>query len=351
MKPHRRYTAEEKRQILETVELARQRSPIPLKSILQQIGLSRATYYRWRRRAQEQRLKDQVQSPGKRVPLPMPDEVTSVCTFSLRHPMMGYKRLTWRMVDVDVAYLRPYQVYDILKTHDLLARRAVQSHESLKRPPEPDHPDQVWHIDLMYVHIPPRWYYLVDILDGYSRYLVHWSLNWTMTSDTVTLTVQTALDRLARRRPGEPIIVHDRGSQFLAKEWCEFVKATGVTDIRTRLAHPQSNGRIERLHRTHRQEAVFEGALSDYYQALDLLEKWSHYYNHERPHTALRYLYPVDYYRGNPEARLAEREAKLAQAVEARRAYWKEMPGVETVQLSKNGAKYSLNKSTSLSHL
>ena len=114
MRPHCRYTAEEKRQVLETVELARQRSPIPLKSILQQIGLSKARY-RWRRRAQEQRLKDQVHSPGKRVPPPMPDEVTSVCAFLLRHPIMGYKRLTWRMVDVDVAYLRPYQVYDILK--------------------------------------------------------------------------------------------------------------------------------------------------------------------------------------------------------------------------------------------
>jgi transposase InsO family protein len=107
--------------------------------------------------------------------------------------------------------LRPWQVYDILGERDLLRRSAQPASQPLKRPPEADHPDQVWHVDLMYLYIAPRWYYLVDILDGYSRFLVHWSLNLTMLADTVTLTVQEALEGLPRRRPGEPKIVHDNG--------------------------------------------------------------------------------------------------------------------------------------------
>jgi putative transposase len=187
---------------------------------------------------------------------------------------------------------------------------------------EPDHPDQVWQVDLMYLYICPRWYYLVDILDGYSRFLVHWSLNLTMTADTVTLTVQEALERLAERRPGEPKLVHDHGSQFIGAEWRAFIASAGVTDIPTRIAHPESNGRLERLHRTHREEGLSAELLTDYYQALETMTGWSHYYSHQRPHSALRYLCPVDYYRGDPEARLAEREAKLAWAVAARRVYW-----------------------------
>jgi len=307
---------------LDTVRQAQERSGKPVEEILSHLGLPEATYYRWQEREREGCLADRVVVPRRQVPAPTPAETTAVRNFALDHSQTGYKRLTWQMVDQDVACLRPYQVYRILGERDLLNRRKVPSLESLKRPPPPDHPDQVWHIDLMYLYIKPRWYYLVDILDGYSRYLVHWSLNLTMLAETVTLTTQEALDRLPQRRPGEPKLVHDRGSQFLSKEWRTFVEGAGVTDIKTRVAHPQSNGLIERLHRTHREEGFDEEALSDYYRALEAMAGWSQFYNHERPHSALKYLCPVDYYRGDPGARLAERERKLAQAVEARKIYW-----------------------------
>ena len=213
----------------------------------------------------------------------------------------------------------------------------------MKRPAEPDHPDQVWHIDLMYLYIRPRWYYLVDILDGYSRFLVHWSLNLTMLANTVTATVQEALEQLPERRPGEPRLVHDHGSQFLSVEWRRFVEAAGVTDIRTRVAHPESNGRVERLHRTQREEGLTEDDLTSYYRALDGMTRWSHYYNYRRSHSALKYLRPVDYYRGDPAARLAEREQKLVQALEARQSYWKAHSDVK-----EQGNPHQHNLSTSI---
>ena len=308
--------------ILETVEQAQDRSGQTVTGILSELDLSRATYYRWQGRAQSERLTDRVVVPQRRALPPTPDEVVAVCDFALARPVTGYKRLSWLMVDQDVAYLRPYQVYRILKGRDLLARQPKPAAEALTRPPAPDHADQVWHIDLMYLFIRPRWYYLVDIVDGHSRFLVHWSLNLTMEADTVTLTVQEALERLPQRRPGEPKIVHDHGSQFISAEWRRFVEAAGVTDIPTRVAHPQSNGIAERLHRTHREEGIPEEMLTEYYAALGALTCWDHYYNYMRPHSALQYLCSADYYRGDPAARLAEREAKLARAIEARRAYW-----------------------------
>jgi transposase InsO family protein len=281
-----------------------------------------ATYYRWQEREREDRLADIVVVPSRQVPSPTPGEMAAVCDFALAYPAMGYKRLNWLMLDEDIAYLRPWQVYGILSEYDLLRRVPQAPQEALRRPPEPDHPDQVWHVDLMYLYIESRWYYLVDILDGYSRFLVHWSLNLTMLADTVTLTVQEALEKLPERQPGRPKIVHDRGSQFLSAEWRRFVEGVGVTDIRTRVAHPQSNGRLERLHRTHREEGLLEEDPIDYYRTLEAMVKWSHCYNHKRPHSALKYLRPVDYYRGDPEARLAERAQKLTRALEAREQYW-----------------------------
>lgn len=299
-----------------------ERSDEPLDKILAALGLSRATYYRWQAREQEGCLDDRIVIPCRRAWPPTPQERVAVRNFTLAHPKMGYKRLAWQMVDQDVAYLRPYRVYELLREEDLLCRRNAPQPEPLKRPAPPDHPDEVWHIDLMYLYIRPRWYYLVDILDGYSRFLVHWSLNMTMLAETVTLTVQEALEQLPDGRPGEPKLVHDRGSQFLSWEWRDFVAGAGLIDIKTRVAHPQSNGLLERLHRTHREEGLDEEALSDYHQALEAMAGWGHYYNYERPHSALKYLCPIDYYRGQPEVRLAERAAKLRQGAEMRRAYW-----------------------------
>jgi transposase InsO family protein len=253
---------------------------------------------------------------------PASDEVKAVCTFALRHPTMGYKRLSWLMVDRDVACLRPYQVYAILTEAGLIRRQAAVVPEGLRRPEPPYHADQVWHIGLMHVYIRPRWYYLVDILDGYSRFLVHWSLNRTLAADTVTLAVQAALETLDDRRHGDPALVHDHGSQFLSREWWTFVAGAGLVDIKTRVAHPESNGRLERLHRTHREEGLVGEATSDYYRAVDAMARWSHYYNYQRPHSALCYLPPAECYRGNPQARLAERRWKLAMALETRKAYW-----------------------------
>lgn len=174
----------------------------------------------------------------------------------------------------------------------------------------------------MYLYVAQRWYYLVDVLDGYSRFLVHWTLNLTMTAEAVTFTGQPAREQLPSRRAGEPPVVHDRGRQFLSGEWRLFIEGMGLTDVRTKVAHPQLNGRLERLHRTHREEGLAGEELSHYGQAWECLTRWSHYYNYERPHSALRYLRPVDDYRGDPTARWAEREQKLARAVQDRKAYW-----------------------------
>jgi len=274
-------------------------------------------------------LADQLVLPSRQLVPATPDEVAAVCGFARLHREMGYKRLTWQMVDKDVAYLHPHQVYYILTANKLLARQPQPGAGSLHRPPAPDHPDQVWHIDIMYLYIRPRWYYLVDILDGYSRYLVAWSLNLTMLADTVTATVQQALDKLSSRLLGEPRIVHDHGSQFVSAEWHRFVTSAGVTDIKTRVAHPESNGRLERLHRTHREEGLTDDDQKSYYAACDGMTRWAAYYNPERPHSSLDYLYTVDYYRGDPAARLAKRQEKLAQASTQRRLYWQTVSRVK----------------------
>jgi transposase InsO family protein len=122
--------------------------------------------------------------------------------------------------------------------------------------------------------------------------------------------VHTALDTLPseRRRAAEPEIAHDCGSQFIGREWARLVQATDLTDVRARAHHPQSNGRDERLHRTFREEMPLDAA-ETFYHAQEVIRHYRTYYNEHRPHSALHYLCPREYYRGDPSDRHPRRPA------------------------------------------
>lgn len=321
--PDRRYSADEKVTILATIARAQQLCPDrSLTAILADLGLPLATYYRWQERAERQQLTDRVVVPSHTALPPTPQEVECIVQGAQRHLLLGYKRLAYALMAENKAFLRPWMVRDILDHHQLLGRRAPAP-EPLVRPAAAHHPDQRWHTDLTMWWFDGQWFWMIDILDAYSRYLVHCELLLTAKTDAVERAVQHALETLTSRSrlAGEPQIVHDGGPQFVGHDWVQFMHAVGATDVRTHPYHPQSNGLDERVHRTFREELPItsEAVL---YEARAMMCDYRDYYNYHRPHSALKYLCPIDYYRGDPVARLAEREAKLQAAAAARAAYW-----------------------------
>ena len=315
MKPHRRYSEEEKGVLLATVERAQEQSGQPLSWILSELGLTRSVYYDWLERLREGTLADRVVVP--RSPLAaLPEEVEAVVAYAKAQPREGYRRLAWMMVDEDIACLTPSTVYRVLDSYDLLYRWKRPEPGYGKRVPEATYPDEVWHVDLMYLWVKGRWYFLVSVLDSYSRYIVHWKLATSMLAQEVAEIMAMALEKVPGKRPR---VVRDNGSQFVAKEWREVIRHFELEEVPIRVRHPESNGRIERYHRSVREEAFGDREVEDLYQARELLGQWVRYYNEERLHSTLNYLRPVDYYRGNPEALLAERKRKLKAAAARRK--------------------------------
>jgi putative transposase len=309
--------------ILKTVQQAQVHCPErSLEAILGDLGLPAATYFRWIERAAAGTLADQVVVPHRPAVPPTPVEVEAVTGYAHDHPLLGYKRLAYALMLENKAFVRPWMVRDILADHELLGRRQPPP-EPLVRPPAAGHPDQRWHTDLMVWWFADRWFWMIDVLDAYSRYLVHCQLLLSARAADVTQAVQTALDTLPpeRRRTGEPEIVHDCGSQFIGHEWAALIQATAMTDVRARAHHPQSNGRDERVHRTFREEMPLANSDS-YYQAQEVIQIYRTYYNERRPHSALRYLCPREFYRGDPPAALAARADACRAAATARQAYW-----------------------------
>jgi transposase InsO family protein len=130
-----------------------------------------------------------------------------------------------------VVYLSPSAVYRILDRHDLLYRWKRSSVSGGHRPQQASHPDEVWHTDLLYLRIAGRWYFLVSVLDSYSRYIVAWELALSLAAAEVVNVVHAALEA----KPGvRPKIVRDNGSQFMAREWRQLVSQFELMDIATR---------------------------------------------------------------------------------------------------------------------
>ena len=326
MKPHRRYSEEEKRVLLATVERAQEQSGQPLSWILSELGLTRSVYYDWLERLKEGTLVDRVVVP--RSPLAvLLEEVEAVVDYAKTQPREGYRRLTWMMIDGDIAYLTPSTVYRILDRYDLLYRWKRPEPGYGRKVPEATYPNEVWHVDLMYLWVRGRWYFLVSVLDSYSRFIVHWELALSMRAQEIAEIIAVALERVPGKKPR---IVRDNGSQFLAKEWREVIRHFELEEIPIRARHPESNCRIERYHRSVREEAFGDRELENLYQARDLLRQWVSYYNQERLHSALNYLRPVDYYEGAPEALLAQRKRKLTEAATRRKEVNRQIDLIET---------------------
>ena len=138
----------------------------------------------------------------------------------------------------------------------------------------------------------------------------------------VSLVVQEAVELTRRNYPGaskaKPSMVSDNGPQFTSRDFKQLVRHFELEHIRIRTYHPESNGVLERFHRTTREEIADED-LKHLARAREIIARWVKHYNEERLHAGLGYLQPAEYCRGDPEARRNERRVELVHAREDRR--------------------------------
>jgi transposase InsO family protein len=301
-----------KAELLALITRTRQRTGWTVRRILQHLGVSKARYRDWSKRAAANALADRAPHPCLRDGI-LPEEKAAVRAYALAHPKDGYRRLTWQMIDADVAYLSESSVYRILSEADLLYRwkRPTQTGAA---PRKPTRPHERWHTDLMYLRIADSWYFLVTVLDAYSRYVVHWELLTTMRAADVRLVIQQALEITG----AHPAVVSDNGAQFTAAEFKDLVRRFALEHIRIRTYHPESNGLVERFHRSTR-EALAEASVANLSAARAIIAQWVEHYNEGRLHAGLGYLTPAEFYRGNPAGRLEERRVKLERGRQERR--------------------------------
>lgn len=301
-------------ELIDYVHYWSDRTRMKVEKMVSWIGISRSKFYDWRCRY------GKTNEHNGRVHRDfwLEDwERQAIIAYYHDHPLEGYRRLTYMMMDDDIVAVSPSSVYRVLTKAGLLSRWNRKASKKGDGFQQPVAAHEHWHIDISYINICGTFYYLCSLLDGFSRYIVHWEIRERMTEADVETILQRAGEVFPDARPR---IISDNGPQFIAKDFKEFIRISGMTHVKTSPYYPQSNGKLERYHKTIKGTCIRVHTPLSLADARTVVADFVDHYNTRRLHSAIGYVTPKDKLEGRAETILAQRDAKLALARETRRA-------------------------------
>lgn len=289
------------------------KTEVPTKRFVSWLGIARGKFYQWKQhygRAHEhngQVPRDHWIEAWER---------DAVIDYFDAHPIDGYRRLSFMMLDEDIVAVSPSTTFRVLRAAGRLDRFNGRPSKKGTGFIQPLGPHQHWHIDVSYLNLAGTFYYLCSILDGYSRYIVHWEIRESMREVDVETILQRAREKFPDARPR---IISDNGPPFIARDFKTFIRLSGMTHVRTAPYYPQSNGKIEAWHKTLKATTIRPRNPETLDEARALVASFVAYYNNKRLHSATGYIAPADTLAGREQLIWDERDCKLEAARELRR--------------------------------
>jgi len=284
-------------------------------SLVARIGIGRDKFYDWRRR--RGRSNDHNGALPRNFHL-QEWERGAILDFQTRHPEEGYRRLSFMMLDADIAATSPSSVYRVLKAEDRIRPTTGKPSKKGTGFKQPSKPHKHWHVDVSYLNIRGTFYYFCGLLDGCSRYLVHWEIRESMKETDIETIIQRAREKFPEARPR---IISDNGPQFIALEFKKFIRFSGMTHVRTSPYYPQSNGKIERFHQSLKRECIRPKTPLSLAEARRIVAGFVDHYNNERLHAAIGYIAPKDKLEGREKSIFDARKRKLQRARKNRKSF------------------------------
>jgi putative transposase len=328
-------TAESKLEVLRAVQGA----GLPVKQVLSQLGIARSTYYRWRRVFRQRGqpgLHDRLPTRHRTWNQILPEERDKVLEIALLFPDWSPRQTSCYITDNAGFAISESSVYRILKTEGL-----IQEVQQKTFPAEAEYrikttrPNQQWQTDATYLLVKNwGWYYLISVLDDFSRRILAWRLQSAMASGDFSDVIEAACESVELSYAPEadrPRLVTDHGAALISKDFGRYLEIKGIGHILASPYHPQTNGKIERYHRSCKEQVNLV-----VWESPEELEReisvFIEYYNGRRYHEALGNVTPDDVYFGKRDSiqtrrrrlqgkTLARRQtinAKLALSVSAR---------------------------------
>jgi len=307
-------------------------SKLSVKATLKELGINRSTFYLWYRRYEEYGY-DGLATSYKR-PQQFWNEIPGVerervVETALKLPELSPRELACHITDEMGYYISESSVYRILKVCDLISSPAftvITAAEKFAHPTE--RVNQLWQTDFTYLKVIQwGWYYLSTVMDDFSRYILTWELCKNSTAEDVKRSVERAIAISGVKHVdviNRPRLLSDNGSCYVAKELASYLETEGIGHTRSKPYHPQTQGKIERYHRSLKN--IIE--LDNYWlpdELRDQIEAFVDYYNNRRYHEALNNVTPADVYFGRAQLILDKRERTRRRTMKQRRSHYRNM--------------------------
>lgn len=312
------YSAAEKLEIIRIVE----RSELGVVRTLNELKINKSTFYKWYNTYLDngfdglKRKKSTITSWNK---INEADR-EKVVEIALEKPELSPRELAWSITDSYNYYISESSVYRILKENNLITTpsfRVMSASDEFYD--KTNRINQMWQTDFTYFKIFGwGWYYLSTILDDYSRFIVSWKLCPSMKAEDVKQTIDSALISTELSDNNPPKLLSDNGSCYISGELAEYLKSKDMQHVRGKPLHPQTQGKIERYHRSMKNIVKLDNYYSP--EQLELkLKEFVYYYNYERYHESLQNLTPAEVYFGKGEKKLKKRNITKIRTLKARK--------------------------------
>ena len=305
-----RYNQAEKFEIIRSIE----ESDLTVKHTLAELGIPQSTFYGWYGRFKENgydglaNKKPHAKGFWNRIPQ---EERERIKEIALEHPEKSPRELAWYVTDTQKYYISESSIYRILHSYDLITSpHYIVMAASKKFKNQTTRINELWQTDFTYFKVINwGWYYLSTVLDDYSRYILSWKLFTTMSAEDVQETLDLALAKTESDRVKvmhKPRLLSDNGPCYLSSDLKDYLDNQDMTHSRGAPYHPQTQGKIERYHRSMKNVIKLE----NYYLPSELkvkIAEWVDYYNNERLHESIGNITPKDMYFGRQKIILNDR--------------------------------------------
>ena len=314
-------SAKEKSEIIALVTS----SELPCRRALAQLGLPRSTYYRWLKRQAEGRLEDR--KGGSSIPWNKisPEEETRVLTEARASPELSCRQLAWKVTDSGHTYISESTVYRILKREGLIKPAEIIGFKAAKEyRHKTKRPNELWASDCCHLRVIDwGWYYLETVMDDFSRFILSWDLKTDMTGGSLEDVMQQAVDFTGMTDvplEDRTVLLSDNGAGYISQQFNQYLRLVGIRHITASPFHPQTNGKIERYHRTIKGE-INQVPYDMPSKLKEAIRTFIEYYNYRRYHEGLGNITPYDVYTGKQYEIIQRRKEVKSRTLEVRRDY------------------------------
>ena len=305
-------SATKKAAVMEKVQASR----MPVRQVLRQLGVPKSTYYRWRTGT----------TPGssRRVPWNRltEGERQRVLTVARASPAWSSRQVARWITDYEDFSVSESTVFRILKREGLVRRIEVPVPADNEYRHKTTAPHQLWATDASYFRVTGwGYYYMVTVLDDFSRFILGWRLQVDMTTPSLIEVIQDAVDLTGMtdvQVEDRTKLLSDNGSGYVSRLFREYLQLVGIQHVLAAPYHPQTNGKLERYHQTLKRDV--NQLPYDVPRELEVaIGKFVDFYNYRRYHKALKDITPADMLAGRRDEILARRREAKQRTIERRK--------------------------------